>query len=660
MHAKGLLKLCVPIVGVWLMFSCSDDFLSVTETTNLYQDSVFQDSARVERFLAQIYVDVGFDVKRDRYSGHGGLQTASDEAAYKANTGGATDIYFVMGNITPMTTAEDDVWRIAYRNIRRVNVLFAHIDECVGTEGMNDKRKAESKAEARFLRAWYYAMLVRTYGGVPLVYDDIYDSVEEARKARNTYEECVDYICEQAEEAAKDLPASWSGNWYGRATKGACYALISRVRLYAASPLFNGSDFAPAGYPEGIVGYPTADPERWKIAADAALDVIDPTRHTTDYRPAQYDLFIRNQDQNNRDFPGWGWYATSLASDYYNNYPEVYSSIIFWRKDGGGVGTQQAFFPPNAGGNGTNGYLYHDLVEAYPMKDGGYGVGQTPKEYSTEDGWGYREIDTQIYKTSQYTYDPLLPLETLSTDVDPSGERSTVKDRDPRLQFMAVFDGATMFRDADVKYTVDTSVGSGQDAVYRGTPTGYYVRKFTAIHANGQNIMTGACSQARPLLRYTEVLLNYAEAANEYYGPSHEENVAGMVISPLAVLKKIREAAGIDAGDDGNYGLNADYLLSNKDAMRLAIHMERRLELAFEGHRFYDVRRWMLYGNPTSSISWMMRGFEVTKDAATGTRTGRIFDARQHVFRNAMYLYPIPYKETVKSPDLVQNPYYEQ
>ena len=82
------------------------------------------------------------------------------------------------------------------------------------------------------------------------------------------------------------MPVERSGNKFGRVTRGACKALISRVCLYAASKLFNGSDFAPADFPKELLGYPTYDKERWKIAVDAALDVI---------KMKQYDLCIRNE-----------------------------------------------------------------------------------------------------------------------------------------------------------------------------------------------------------------------------------------------------------------------------------------------------------------------------------------------------------------------------
>ncbi len=160
-------------------------------------------------------------------------------------------------------------------------------------------------------------------------------------------------------------------------------------------------------------------------------------------------------------------------------------------------------------------------------------------------------------------------------------------------------------------------------------------------------------SQNYLLIRYAEILLNYAEAVNEYYGPDHSEDLglAG-TMSPIEALKQIREMAGIEAGEDGMYGLEKGM---SQDKMREAIRLERRLELAFEGHRFFDVRRWMIAPDTDNA---QMHGFEITKKAS-GARTGRVVNVRKHIFRPAMYFWPLPYNEVIKSEDLVQNPNYE-
>ena len=463
MYMKSLFYLFLSIVGAWLFSSCSDDFLGETETTDLDQATVFADSTYTADFLNQIYVDIGFDIQhnryKDQYNDHGGLQTSCDEAAYKASTGLTTDVMFATGTVNPVTISEDDVWRIAYRNIRRVNVFFKYAD---GSR-MAEAAKEEYKAEARFLRAWYYAMLLRHYGGVALIGDDVYETVEEAIKERNSYADCVEYIVDEANKAAETLPVERSGNKFGRVTRGACKALISRVCLYAASKLFNGSDFAPADFPKELLGYPTYDKERWKIAVDAALDVI---------KMKQYDLCIRNEDENNEAYPGWGYYAQLLPADYYGKVgTEVYCGTIFEKKAGASIDTNRWFAPPSTGGNGIGGYVYHDLAELFPMADG------TPTKDSPD-------------------YDPTNPANK----------------RDPRFMFTVTYDGCIMksnMQDTEI----NISVGTQQDAIYRGTPTGYYTHKFLKFGSMANQMLYGG-SQARPLMRYTEILLNYAEAAD--------------------------------------------------------------------------------------------------------------------------------------------------
>jgi hypothetical protein len=142
----------------------------------------------------------------------------------------------------------------------------------------------------------------------------------------------------------------------------------------------------------------------------------------------------------------------------------------------------------------------------------------------------------------------------------------------------------------------------------------------------------------------------FAEAANEYYGPDYEETIGGQQLGCYPILKLIRKRAGIEEGD-GWYGLDPNM---DQKEMRKAIQEERRIEFAFEGQRFFDVRRWMIA--PTTE-SKTMHGIEISR-ATDGTKTWREFDVRTHVWRPAMYFFPIPYNETVKSEGLIQNPYY--
>lgn len=621
---KNLINLIVPLcIGGGLFSACAN--LEQVETTDLDKETVFADSSYTSGFLSQIYVNLGYDVSNNRYrtefmgwvTEHGGLQTACDEAAYKVNSAVTMDVMFATGTINPVSALEDDVWKKAYENIRRANLFLANVDNC---PELSDAKKKQHKAEARFLRAWYYAMLLRHYGGVPLIGDAIYtvdDAVNGTMKtSRDSYADCVDYIISECQQAAQDLPDTFSGNDNGRATRGACLGLISRVRLYAASPLYNGSDFGTdTDFPKELIGYPTYDKERWKLAVDAARDVITMNK---------FNIYIRHIDQNGADAPGWGFHAIFHTNDYYKNTDGAdgvtYSNgaycegLLEARGDGSGNTREALFGPPSCGGNTNGGYIYYDLAKLFPMIDG-------------------KAIDDP---TGHYTYDPL----------------NQAANRDRRFHYTVVYDGRTLFSNGDANHVVNTYDGEGAttDAFGAGTPTGYYVCKTMHSQVAG-NYFVGT-SQAYPVIRYAEILLNYAEAANEYYGPNYEETLGGQKVSPYEVLKLLRKRAAIEPGDDGMYGLKPNM---SQDEMREAIRLERRLELAFEGHRFFDVRRWMIADQTDNKV---MHGCEITR-AADGSKTWQEVEVRTHTFRKAMYFYPIPYKETVKSEDLLQNPYYE-
>lgn len=606
---KRIYFFMIILVGMCATTSCTDDsFLGETQVTDLDKEKVFSDSTYTAGFLTQIYVDMGFDTYPNRF-GQGGLQTACDEAEFKVSSTISTDVMFATGTVNP-NTVTSDAWSVCYRNIRRCNVFLANVDQ----SPMLESAKTVYKAEARFLRAWYYFVLLRHYGGVPLLGDNIYTDKDEIPMKRATYVEMIDYIVSECEAAAKDLPARRGGRQWGRISSSICYALESRLYLYAASKLHNGVSAEVTSDPAMVelLGYPTYDKERWKTAADAAARVIS---------MGLFDLYSYHKDNNGLDEPGWGFYAQFQYHDFiqlttygdrtYNGGANCGNILTY--KHSSSNEKEGLFYSPACGGNGNGGFIYHDLAVLFPMKDG------------------------KSVTESKYEYDALNPN----------------VNRDPRFANTVIYDGATCMNAGNGGYKVQTAKGYGAtvDAIYEGTPTGYYIRKMTHRSLAGNYFVT--TTQNYLLIRYAEILLNYAEAVNEYYGPDHSEDLglAG-TMSPYEALKKIREMAGIEPGDDGMYGIAKGM---SQDQMREAIRLERRLELAFEGHRFFDVRRWMIAPDTDNA---QMHGFEITKKAS-GARTGRVVNVRKHIFRPAMYFWPLPYNEVIKSEDLVQNPNYE-
>ena len=582
---KKLLCLLLPCMVLWL--SCSDgQFLDDTITTDLDYNAVFSDSTYTVGFLTEIYKEVGFDTNPSRFSDEhrafGGLQTACDEAQYRIEPRITTDVQFVTGTINPVIIT-DDAWSKCYENIRRANVFLASVDK----SPLSQSRKTTYKAEARFLRAWYYFILLRHYGGIPLIGDNIYGLDDEIKTERNSFEECVEYIVSECTEAAGFLTAKPMGRDNGRAGAGACRALISRVRLYAASPLFNGSNFGAEGFDKKLVGYPNYDIDRWKQAMDAAQSVI---------AMGTYDLYVDNSEEAGR-----GFYRIM----FYSNWAQqgVYVESIFDHKAPYGSGRENLFSPPSRG-RAAGGFPYQEFVDDFPMKNG---------KSISDPASGYQETDPY-------------------------------KDRDPRFYNTIVIDQTVLPNKGGALpiniYLLANGTPSGQDAVHQGTSTGYYINKMVSRDIAANDIHGGA--QDRPLMRYGEILLNYAEARNEYSGPSDEI---------YEILKRLRERGGIEPGDDNMFGLKENM---SQIEMREAIRLERRLELAIEGHRFWDVRRWMIAEDTENR---MMTGMEVYLQA-DGSRQYVRFNVQRHIFAKQMYLWPFPDREVAKSTKLVQNPYY--
>jgi hypothetical protein len=384
-----------------------------------------------------------------------------------------------------------------------------------------------------------------------------------------------------------------TGQDYGRASKGACLALKARVLLYAASPLFNGTTLVTeAGAGTGgtvdpaLVGYPTGDPKRWQLAEDAATAVIGSGAYTLNTTPAANVTTAGGGFQ--------GLFTQRVNTEYI---------FEFMRPDN--TELESLFLPPSrAGGNGA--FPNQGMVDAFPMANG------------------------KLITDPTSGYDPTNPY----------------NNRDPRLNYSIIHDqtvllvrlgNGTTNGSAPVNIFIGNYNGNvtGQDAVKQGTPTGYYNNKMLDPNSVAATLIFNS-HRVIPLMRYAEILLDYAEAANEYEGPT------ALVYQSI---NAVRQRAGLNP-----YQLPAGL---SKDDMRTYIQNERRIELAYEEHRFWDVRRWKI-AMQTENIQ--AKGMEVDRNGSTVAYNQ--FNVTKHNFRPAMYLWPFPLSETGKSPSLVQNPGY--
>lgn len=224
-----------------------------------------------------------------------------------------------------------------------------------------------------------------------------------------------------------------------------------------------------------------------------------------------------------------------------------------------------------------------------------------------------------------------LPLSDLNAGYNPD---SPYLNRDPRFYATVFYNGAMWLR-----RKVETFEGGldKPNGVQRQTRTGYYMRKFLADYSNQEAY--GNQNHNFPIFRYGEILLNYAEAENEL----------GQTGEAYTQLIALRKRAGIDPGSDKMYGLKQNM---TTDEMRDAIHHERRIEMAFEEQRFWDVRRWK---KAETVFSQALNGVEINRNADS-TFSYQTIPVFKMTFDPKMYLYPIPYKEIAGNSAITQNP----
>jgi hypothetical protein len=207
--------------------------------------------------------------------------------------------------------------------------------------------------------------------------------------------------------------------------------------------------------------------------------------------------------------------------------------------------------------------------------------------------------------------------------------------RDPRLTYTVFYNGARWLNSDLQLYEGGQSK---PNTSLQQTKTGYYMRKFMGNEENANSFQGHNADWL--VIRYADVILGHAEAENEVNGATSD--VYNDMIS-------IRKRAGIAAGGNGLYGLKAGM---TKDEMRNAIHNERRIEFAFEESRYWDIRRWktanVVMNQPLQGMSINKIGSSLTYNIVTALDT--------KFNQPAMYLYPIPYDEVLKNPNMKQNP----
>jgi starch-binding outer membrane protein, SusD/RagB family len=579
---------------------CDTGILDVSPRDQLSEDMVFADPNLTEAFLNEIY--------RGMYHGFNLLMLASLTDEAKLNHGWGSDV-IAQGLLGPSVRAADPIgwccrlhhldWSDNYARIRQANIFLSQIDGAEINEGLRNRMKGE----ALFLRANMYHNLVRMFGGVPLI-THVYGLDEDYQVARNSFEETIAFILADADAAAELLPLSHSGANVGRATSGAALALKSRILTYAASELFHAN---PSGRAE--TGYTSAQDRAalWRAAKDAAREVMD---------LGEYALFRPN--------PASPEEATQNYADLFlqkTSEEAIMSRFFLVSKPEGGWDSHHPGLH-----NGPNGYHnwggntpLQNLVDDYLMADGSRFDWSNPAHAAAP----YENRDPRFYASILYDGAQWRERPVNVKPLDPHGIVQTF--RELRLP-----DGGTV-------PGLDTRAGPVED--WNGSYTGYYLRKAIDPTVNHQ-----FTRQDVPWIffRYAEILLNYAEASIELgeLGDAHY------------ALNQIRRRAGMP---DLSAGLG-------QAALREAYRNERRIELAFEEHRFFDVRRWMIgpevLSQPARGINIFLEGANRLDRDTWRNHRYEVSVVQQRAWDDKLYFMPIQRDEMNRNTALVQNPGY--
>lgn len=573
---KKIYTLFICFVAIVLAPACKnkiEDFLDKAPGVDVTEDTIFSSRTQVDTFIAGMYLQgmptmLGLHTQIPGYtSGRFTTSGVTDEVELGASWADQTN--WNSGSMTTENIANFDYqYHTRWPAIRRANIILERMDEVPGTD---QSYKDQVKGEAKFIRAFNYFEMLKRYGGVPIVDKRLTATdILENPIPRSTFEEVVNFILKDCEDAIAVLPDFYPSNMRGRVTKGAALLLKARLFLLAASPQFNtATPYLDFGANNKLICYGNYDVNRWKKAADAAKAVLDwaPTGNIaliTDkgvdknykYMWEVHDnpeIILENKMARNRSRSQYPWLGI-LPAGIYGGYGGSSVTLNFVKLYEKKDGTAQSWNP--AGGN--------DLNQKYAELD-------------------YRFAQSVLYNGSYLN---------------------------PEFPKIETFTGGT--------HALDCKAGTWQ-------------RKFVP-DALRQSV---TAMPHNYLMRLAEAYLIYAEALNEFSGPSTEIYTAINTIRARSGQPNLPASLG-------------------KDDMRTRIRNERAVELAFEDHRLWDIMRWQI-AEQDGMMLGSMWGIKVSKIAnSTEFRYDPyVFETR--IFTKKMYLHPFLKSEVIKG-NLTQNP----
>ena len=509
------------------------------------------------------------------------------------------------------------LYGLCWFGIRKANIGIANLDKLVDA---TQEEKNLIAGQLYFFRAWNHFMLMQYWGGLPYI-DVVLDANSVFNLPRLSYQATAEKAAEDFQKAADLLPIDWDQTAAGKATLGKNAVRINKVMALA----YKGKDLLWAGSPmmnQESTGNATYNADFCKRAADTFAEALKICEETGRYELADWDhyqeifyTYKQNKLNGLKEVLFWENMATCHIGVW------RWNLVNDWR-------------PPLINNSGIKCYPAANYTDYFGMANGlpipDITKPDAASGYNPE--YPYKDRDPRFYYN--FIYD------AVKTVLDGS---KILKDGlpDERKQYASLYEGGL--------YRTDTP----SKCVF----TGYMNKKFTSQYMNDFDDYKEGTVLVMPLMRLADVYLMYAESAAAGYG-SATASASGYSLSAVGAIDKVRARAGVA-------GVNSKFLGSVDDFMS-EVRRERAVELSFEGHRFTDLRRWLLLDkapyNKKTAVYFDRAADQSDKDRYANPKENHVLNLREVVLVERKYSlpkhnwFPFPQKDVQMYPEFAQNP----
>ncbi len=628
-----------------IISSC--DYLDIVPDNVATIEYAFRDKVGAEKFLTTCYSylpEFGSPGNDPAIMGSDEIWIHAEEPVYDARVGSfhINRIKFSLQNVSsPLFNCWEggNAGRNYFMAIRDCNIFL----ESIGSVGkdLDEAERSRWIAEVKFLKAFYHYYLLKMYGPIPLIRENLPISAgtNEVQIFREPFDECIAYIVSLIDEAMNDLPLEINNvsSELGRITQPIALAIKAEALVTAASPLFNGN-----GAYAGVVDSRGTklfndiyDANKWKIAMEAckaAIDTAEAANHRLyEFNDLRYNVTSetkRLMSIRNAFGEKWNqeviWGIPDLTTDQL----QILSLPYFTTTDIQLMGSQPILSPSI------------EIAEMF-YSENGVPINED-NSYAYANRYGYSKSTGQKYYISE-------GYETANLN----------QHREPRFYANLGFDGGIWYGNGRYKdigqgtatetsWIVQCRQGnpSGKTQSIRYTATGYFPKKYTHFESATTSTGISYTRLAFPAIRLADLYLLYAEAKNEFSGPDTEI---------YHYLDLVRERAGLKGVVESwaNYS-NFPDKPSSKEGLREIIRQERMIELCFEGKKFWDVRRWKI---ADKLLNRKVKGWNV--NGSTAIEYYNIINIESIQFQTKEYLWPLSQSAMRRNKNLLQNPFWE-